>query len=258
MTTCEMIKPDLFEVSECNKESSKINTLYFLEDQGLPLTKKNIKKHSEKMFQKRVEDIKNPLCPVISITNVTLKCSITKKELGYYIKQSYQYWDVLSLVFVNKEYRNQGLSTKLINHFEDNSKEITLVELNKNDFSKTKDIYSKWGYDQTVHNFFPNSVALIKKESGEMLIDAHKKSNDSVIAQQKVRFVKTHNKVMKLLRNCDTVEEILAKKKKLSKIFDDVRWDQDSFFEYELKTNHPQSPWYKFVEGFYGFSKAAA
>lgn len=255
---CEMIKPDQFEVSMCNRKYSEVIALYHLTKQGMPLTKKNIKKHSVKMFQEKIEELKNPLCPIVSVTTVILKCSVTKKELGYYVKQNYLHWNILSIVFVKEEFRGLGLSKKLISHFEGNSNGLTLIELNKNDFEETKNIYQKWGYIETVNGFFNHSVALIKKGTMEDLGDAYNKSNDMLLKQQQERFVRAHNKAMKILNNCEHISEVFEKRKKLSTVFKDVRWDLDSFLEYELKTNSEQSPWYEFVKGFCDVNKQAA
>lgn len=230
-----MVKPDQIEVSNSIKDAAKIQGLYFLEKHHLEPTKKNINKYTNHFLKQKKDQLKNPLLAKLTSTVITLKCSITQIEIGYCLISSFNEWESLSILYINKEFRGFGYTKKLVEYYENYSNRIKVIELDKDDFDQYKGIYKSFNYDYTVGGFFPTSIALIKRCEFNNLNEAIDRMKDEGKAKQNVRFEKYHEQIIKLFKYSKHRHEIFEKRTELVKILLNVKYEENDFFKYELE-----------------------
>jgi len=132
------------------------------------LEKENKKVSSSRLsvYSKRIaKNMKKLVRKEDKISIVIMSCPVTNKELGFYIESIAHEISILGLAYVHPEFRGLGLFNKLVIHFEENSKEISCLEVDPDEVDFSKSLYKKWGYTKSVGGFLPNNYLLIKEDN---------------------------------------------------------------------------------------------
>jgi len=108
-----------------------------------------VSEKSEDFIIEEFEDYLNKGCIVLAITNSKIAgylCGIIEEDL-------YEKFGHIGEVFVSKEFRNKGISTKLKDRFIEvlKAKNINLVRIDVNPDNPAREAYKKWGFKIDKH-----------------------------------------------------------------------------------------------------------
>jgi len=221
-----------FSTSNTAQDICLARAKYHTEKRGEALTKKNINKHYKRCLKEHREQLSNNIKHIVGF----LHCSKTNAEVGFYLKTSYSEWDSLSILFVNPAFRGQRHAITLINLYEMDCKEDSVIELSSEHFEEQKSLYEYAGYTKTVGGLFPTSIALIKENSLESIskaIDADSISYESI-----------YQNLVKITKGCSTRLDLIKKfdqMKKVLKVFRNEEQMDDFCMKSLLKSSnkHP-------------------
>lgn len=206
----QMIKPDLFEVSDSKTKYSKVQALSFFHRDNVKPTKKRLK-DMIKVITKHNNLMNNDPNKIENQSyTITLKCSLSNREIGYICFDSYSGYDTLNILYVNEEFRGKGFSKLLISYFENQSDKLKVVEImNKSD--KSKQLFKDFGYDHFLDEFFDPTVALVKENEAVKLMATYHKLLDEVQTKKQMRFLNAKHKVLNILQDNTLNEEYKSK-----------------------------------------------
>lgn len=160
------IKPERFTRSNKITDLYRAQAIFVCEVEG-----KNINNYQLNKYYKSCREIQlesDGEAPKGSRKHqvVYLKCSITNTEIGFYTKTSFKGWECLRVLFIHKNFRGRGYCSLLVDHYTENSKSISVVEVFK-DVQNWSDYYVKRGYKYYLPAMFPSSIALGKLNAKE-------------------------------------------------------------------------------------------
>ncbi|MBY8087794.1 GNAT family N-acetyltransferase [Vibrio fluvialis] len=242
-----MIKPDLFEVSTTEYDSAKIAALYSLEQRGLTANKKNLKKRITSLLRYRYENKKHATLKENESISITLKCSITNKEIGYCAIDSYDNFDALTHLYVNKEYRGLNYSKILIQYFEQQSSKVKLIELEKETCEEKINIYKCAGYNYLLDSVYENGIALVKECEIDEITKAFEMENFKKVLNRTIRFTETREKMNNISKHCLTLSDYCDIKQQIVKVLENVKYDLEEFFHFMLMSYEKEHPMAQFI-----------
>jgi len=174
---------------------------------GEDLTKANINKHYKRCLKEYRESFSINTKQEVGF----LHCTKTNAEIGFYLKTSYQGWDSLSILYVNPDFRGEGHSRTLINLYDMDCKDVSVIELSPEHFEETKSLYSYAGYTETLGGLFPTSIGLIKKDTIEALSKA--------VDADSVTYTSIYEKLVKITKDCKTKLDLVDKLEQIREEF---------------------------------------
>jgi len=200
---------------------------YITESLGEDLTKANINKNYKRCLKEYRENFSINTKQEVGF----LHCSKTNVEIGFYLKTSYQGWDSLSILYVNPDFRGQGHSKTLINLYDMDCQDISVIELSPKYFEEQKSLYEYAGYTKTIDYLFPTSIALIKKDSFEELIKA--------VQADCISYESIYEELLKATKGCSTRSDYFRNSEKIMNVFKVFKNEGEltDFCKYALSTS---------------------
>lgn len=224
-----LVQPDLFTVSNKATDICLARAKYLTE----VLERKTYKAAINKHYKKCLKEYRHNFSDDQKVQLVHLKCRVTKIEIGFYLKVSFEGWDSLGLVYVNPAFRGFNYYSILVNHFEENSHDISVIELSKDDFEETQSLYKKWGYTETIKGLFPTSVGLAKEGIAEKLAAL---LNVTPLTSKKILYKRIYQKLLQIAEGCIGKFDIVCKLDEMQDVFNtfDNKEQIIDFCEYQL------------------------
>jgi len=141
------LKANLFTIHTSANEIAKAHAQWAIDRQNVQSkSKATIIKGYKKLYENLCSD---PIC-TIKQSIVSLSCSVTKKEIGFYMQSEHTSFTRMSLVYIKPKYRGKGLFKVLLKHFEDNAKGLCLIDREYDQDYKHKEvIFKHYGYEHT-------------------------------------------------------------------------------------------------------------
>jgi len=204
---------------------------------GEDLTKANINKHYKRCLKEYRENFS-----INTKQEVGFLHSIkTNAEIGFYLKTSYSSWDSLSILYVNPDFRGEGHSRTLINLYDMDCKDVSVIELSPHHFEETKSLYEYAGYTTTISDLFPTSIGLIKKDSFEALTKA--------LEADSISYSSIYEKLVKITEGCSTKSDLVEKFDLMKKEFKVFR-NEDQLIDFCQDCLFNSTNEYPLLDGF--------
>lgn len=190
---------------------------YVTEALGMDLTKQNI----DKYYKKSLREYRKTFSKNTKQEVRFLRCNRTNTEIGFYLKTSYQSWDNLSILYVNPDCRGQGHSQTLINLYEMDCRDASVIEISPKYFKKVRTLYEYAGYTETVDDIFCTNYALIKSGSLETVSKA--------VDADSLSHIYIYESLREIARSCSTRSEFNNEKAQIRELFKVFRNDAHLF-----------------------------
>lgn len=189
-----------FEESFLNIDIAKACAIYNLDQNDVELTKDNIESETEKYIKTFSYNSENPNYFKSTLSVISLKCNQTKNEIGFAVIDSYEEFENLTFIYINKEFRRLGNAEKIFDHFIKQSEKLKIIQATEIDIKNTGSLLNRYGFNYRTSLFF-NFNCMVREEDLTSLFVIQSSKQANLIIEKKKRFESSKLEMMTIFND---------------------------------------------------------